>query len=73
MTERVQDGVSLCGDDGGKKKPSSSHKTVHDTTTFDGCQPGEPASTASTSANTVDETHLAEGNEGHQQSGVPSH
>ncbi len=45
---------------------------MHDISTFDGCQPGEPASTASTSAASVNETHFAEGKEGHQQSGTPS-
>ena len=72
MNDRVQDGVSLCADAGGKTKPSHPHKTMHDPTAFDDCQPGEPASTASTPAKTAEETHPAEGNDGNKQSDVPS-
>ncbi len=39
--------VSLCGDDGGDKTPSTLHKTVHDTSNGDSCEPGKPETTAS--------------------------
>ena len=72
MKAKSQDNVSLCGDDGGNKEPSNLHKPVRDTSTGVCCQPGEPASTASTPEDISGETHTAEGNDETRQSGVPS-
>ena len=72
MKDKDQDKVSPCGDDGGNKKPSDLHKTMHDTSASASCQSGEPASTASMPSDISVETHTAEGNGGARQSSVPS-